>query len=77
MEHTTHLKQLQKRVLVTFLWGIILCSAYAGPENIASLAKAKASSSVSNKFDPSNVLDGIIKSDHGVWISNSKMTFWG
>ena len=51
---------------------------YAGPGNIATQAKASASSSLSSEFEPSKVIDGNIRLlNKNEWVSSSSMTFWG
>ncbi|MCK5346672.1 MAG: glycoside hydrolase family 92 protein, partial [Candidatus Heimdallarchaeota archaeon] len=73
-----HLKNIQKAIFFTFMWCVSISFAYAGPDNIASLAKVSASSSLSIDFEPSKAIDGHIRIlNKHEWVSNSKMTFWG
>lgn len=74
----TNTKKVKKSLLFTFLWFVSFSFSNAGPDNIASLAKVTASSSLSIDFEPQNVIDGQLRIlNKGEWVSNSKMTFWG
>lgn len=69
---------IQKAIFSALLWCISISFVYAGPDNIASQAKASASSSLSIDFVPLMAIDGRIRIfDKNEWVSNSKMTFWG
>ena len=71
-------KRIHRTILFTFFWFVSISIAYAGPNNIASLAKVTASSALSNYYEPQNAIDGHIRIlNKSEWISNSKMTFWG
>ena len=71
-----HLKNIQKAIFFTFMWCVSISFAYASPDNIASLAKVSASSSLSIDFEPSKAIDGHIRIlNKDEWVSNSKMTF--
>jgi predicted alpha-1,2-mannosidase len=51
---------------------------FAGPDNIAPLAKVKASSCLSDEYVSANIIDNCIHMDqYGEWASNSGITFWG
>ena len=57
---------------------IIISQSYAGPGNIATLAKVKASAELDENFKASNVNDGQIRIHKiGEWASDSKVNFWG
>ena len=67
-----------KTVLISFVLIVLFCSAYAGPDNIAPLAKVTASSMLSDEYDPANVVDDNIHIEqYGEWASKSGITFWG
>ena len=69
-----------KRKILFLATVLMLCIpvSYAGPDNIAPLARASASSSLNGNTGPSLVLDGRIRiMDRDEWVSGSGMTFWG
>ena len=71
-------KRIFKTILFASFWFAGSSIAYAGPDNIASLAKVSASSALSNAYEPLNAIDGHIRIlDKNEWVSDSKMTFWG
>ncbi len=68
----------QKTVLIFFVLIVLFCSAYAGPNNIAPLAKVTASSIFSDEYTPANIVDDNIHMEqYGEWASKSGITFWG
>ena len=75
-------KQIESKVLAIILVAVFIVSlnsiAFAGPSNIAQLAKASASAEVNSDFSASKVIDGLIRiSEKGEWASDSKVNFWG
>ncbi len=53
-------------------------NVYAGPDNIAPLAKVSASAALNSDYSAKNVIDGLIRiSEIGEWASDSKTNFWG
>ena len=67
-----------KRLLALFCFSVISLGAIAGPDNIAPSAKVTASTTLSEKFKPSNVTDGIIGVDgKGEWACEGDTTDWG
>ena len=57
-----------KRLLALFCFSVISLGTIAGTDNIAPSAKVTASTTLSEKFKPSNVTDGIIGVDgKGEW----------
>jgi predicted alpha-1,2-mannosidase len=80
------MKNFTKSVLRTILWGMTLfyflsgpvTNAFAGPGNIAPMAKASASAGLNGAFAASNINDGLIGiPGMGEWASDSRETFWG
>ena len=68
----------QKKLIIAFCICMQFFMAYTGPDNIAPLAKASASSSLNDEFLPDKVKDGKIRIlNRNEWVSNSTMTFWG
>ncbi len=49
-----------KRLLVLFCISVTNSSTIAGPNNIAPSAKVTASTTLGERFKPSNVIDGVI-----------------
>ncbi len=74
---TINYKLNQKTGLISFVLIVLFCSAYAGPDNIAPLAKVTASSMLSNEYAPANIVDDNIHIEqYGEWASKSGITFW-
>lgn len=66
-----------KAILLMFLIGLVFPPLYAGPDNIAPLAKVTASSFLSDDYSPQKVADGLINILHkGEWISKSITHPW-
>ena len=75
-------KQIESKVLTIILVAVFIVSlnsiAFAGPSNIAQLAKASASAELNSDYSASKVIDGLIRfSEKGEWASDSKMVHWG
>lgn len=67
-----------KRCLVLSCFYVISLSTIAGPDNIAPTAKVTASTTLSEKFSPSNITDGIIGvNGKGEWACEGVTTDWG
>ncbi len=57
---------------------VLIRPVFAGPDNIAPLAKVTASSSLSDEYISANIIDNCIHMDqYGEWASKSGITFWG
>ncbi len=67
-----------KQLLASLCFLITGSIATAGPDNIAPSAKVTASTTLSEKFKPPNVTDGIISIDgKGEWACEGVTTDWG
>ncbi|MEP7251485.1 MAG: discoidin domain-containing protein [Ginsengibacter sp.] len=69
---------IQTSLLVFLFICISAMACISGPLNIAPLAKVTASTMLNEKFNPSNVTDGIIGvSGKGEWACEGVSTDWG
>jgi predicted alpha-1,2-mannosidase len=67
-----------KKTITLVLIIVLKSPVFAGPDNIAPLAKVKASSCLSDEYVSANIIDNCIHMDqYGEWASNSGITFWG
>ena len=72
--HTGNIRKFYFIAFITLFGSIV----FAGPDNIAPLAKVTVSVELNSNYSASNVNDGIIGiSDLGEWASDSRMGFWG
>lgn len=66
------------RLAFLLYFGLGALPAFAGPDNIAPLARVKAVSEMGPAYAAGNITDGIIGlNGKGEWASQSSMTFWG
>jgi len=73
-----NLKLNQKTCIITIIFCLFFFSSFAGPDNIAPLAKVTASSTLSEEYSPANIVDNNIHMEqYGEWASKSGITFWG
>jgi hypothetical protein len=75
-------KQAKSRLVNSFLLACFIISLnltlYAGPGNIAPLAKVSASVELNANYPAGNVTDGLIRIPGiGEWASNSRQNPWG
>lgn len=67
-----------KRILFVFAAVMFQFVVLAGPDNIASQATVSASSTLGEKYEPENVVDGIIRIEgQGEWSCEGVTTDWG
>ena len=71
--------RIRRRILIFFFLTILFSTQiFAGPDNIAPLAKVTASSYLSDEFAPAGIVDNHIHmKQYGEWASKSGITFWG
>lgn len=80
MKFLTRFGKLNRLIirLMALVFVLVGHSALAGGGNIAPLAKVTASSSLSEQFQPQNVVDGLIRLNRmGEWACEGFTTSWG